>query len=116
MANAEKKTEDVEMKDAAPEAEKKPEVVPFALDKGMCLLVHNSLFTYQSFSLLEIQANLVLVHRAIDSLEPRLTARALRNLTTLRKHTLHADAFKDILATLYQKGTCQTFLIGGTGG
>jgi hypothetical protein len=43
MANADKKTEDVEMKDAAPEAERKPQVVPFALDKGMYLLVHMSL-------------------------------------------------------------------------
>lgn len=39
MANIDKKTEDVEMKDAAPEAEKKPQVVPFALNKGMYILV-----------------------------------------------------------------------------
>ncbi|KAI5454096.1 26S proteasome non-ATPase regulatory subunit [Naganishia albida] len=85
MANTENKTGDVVMKDAAQEEETKtPHAVPFAVDK-------------------EIQANLVLVHRAIDSLEPRLTVRALRNLTTLRKHTIHADAFKDILSTLYQK-------------
>ncbi|GHJ84129.1 hypothetical protein NliqN6_0531 [Naganishia liquefaciens] len=84
MANTDTKTDDVEMKDAAPEPTKAPEVVPFALDK-------------------EIQANLVLIHRAIDSLEPRLTSRALRNLTTLRKQTIHAGAFREILSTLYQK-------------
>lgn len=41
MANTETKGDDVEMKDAAPESPKTPEVVPFALDKGTVLSSHD---------------------------------------------------------------------------
>lgn len=34
MATTETKADDIEMKDAAPETTKTPEVAPFALDKG----------------------------------------------------------------------------------
>ncbi|KAJ9108086.1 hypothetical protein QFC19_002551 [Naganishia cerealis] len=105
MTNTEVKTDDVVMKDiTAQSTAKKPAVVPFVLEKGMSpphSLTGEGLITEGHNA--EIQANLALIHRAIDSLEPRLTARALRNLTTLRKHTIHSGGFKEVLATLYQK-------------
>lgn len=54
----------------------------------------------------EIQANAVLIERAVATLEPRFTTRVLRGLTTLRKKLRGEGVkeFKEGIAAVYGKG------------
>jgi 26S proteasome regulatory subunit N3 len=82
-------TEDVEMK--ATEDETKQEQT------------EESKETVQQSPAAEIMANLVLVDRAVSSLEPRYTHRVLRSLTSLTKK-LNPNVLKDAIQQSYIAG------------
>ena len=81
MADVEMKPADVK-KEEKPEAEKKP-VPPTPVA--------------------EIKANVVLIERAVSTLEPRFTHRVLRSLAHLRKK-LDDKVLRDAISQVYTTG------------
>jgi 26S proteasome regulatory subunit N3 len=51
----------------------------------------------------EIKSNLVLIERAVSTIEPRFTHRVLRTLTALRKR-IDASVLRDAIQEAYVKG------------
>jgi hypothetical protein len=54
----------------------------------------------------EIKSNLVLIERAVSTLEPRFTHRVLRTLTSLRKR-IDEKILRDAIEEVYPKGMMQ---------
>ena len=52
----------------------------------------------------EVKANVALIERAVDTLEPRFMHRVLRTLTALRKR-LDDKALREAIADVYPQGT-----------
>lgn len=51
----------------------------------------------------EIKANIVLIERAVSTLEPRFTHRVLRTLTALRKR-IDATVLRAVIEQIYTRG------------
>ena len=57
----------------------------------------------------EIQANVVLIERAVSTFEPRFTHRVLRSLAHLRKK-LDDKVLRDSVSQIYATGECRSRL------